>query len=253
MKTVSLLVALVLAPASAFAAPPAAPAIAVPHAIEVSAARVHLHDLVAVGTQPDVDLGPAPALGGTRTIDRDDVVRALGAASATGPTPKLAPQYRVSRKVKKLAGPELEKLVRAGLDPARLTKGIAFTGVRSVAAQVPDGYDRVTVELPAYPRKAGPVTVTASLAFLGSEGEVIARITVPVDFAIPPEALVPDIAKGGGVTLVIQKGLVEVSMPAVANADGDLGNVLPVMLKPSGRIVRARLVDKDHAVALEES
>jgi hypothetical protein len=64
---------------------------------------------------------------------------------------------------------------------------------------------------------------------------------------------VPDVAKGATITLLVRRGLVEVSIGAVAGADGDTGGILPVLLKPSGRVVRARIVDKDHAVALEDS
>ena len=229
------------------------PAIALPKAVEVSTTRVHLHDLgVNVLTVPDIDLGPAPALGTQRTVDRDEIVRALGAANASGPTPALSAQYRITRKAKKLDRNDLEKLVRDGIDPARLTKGIAFVGVRSPGVQVPFGYDRVTVELPALAKRSGTVSVTASVAFL-TDNDISARIMVAVDLTVPPQALVPDVAKGGPITLVIRRGLVEVSMPAFAAADGDLGTIVPILLKPSGRTVRAKMIDKDHAVSVEES
>lgn len=246
---------------SAFGAPagallqvaPGPSAAVAPKAIEVSASRVHLRDLGAFGdTVSDIDLGPAPALGATRTIDRDDIVRALGAANATGPTPKLAAQYRISRKSKRLEKADLEKMMRETIDPARFSKGIVFTGVRTANALVPDGYNRVTVELPTLPKKSGTVIVTVAVAFL-TDADVMARITVPVELSVPPEALIPDIAKGGKITLVVRKGLVEVSLPAVAAADGDLGTILPIMLKPSGRIVRAKMIDSDHAVSIEDS
>lgn len=224
-----------------------------PKAVEVTTARVHLHDLgVNVPTIPDIDLGPAPALGSTRTIDRDDIVKALGAANAQGPTPKLAEQYRINRKSKRLEKSDLEKLVRDNVDPNRFTKGITFNGCRTPGAQVPDGYDKVTVELAALQKKSGTVNVTATVAFL-TDNEISARITVPVELSVPAEALIPDVAKGGSITLVVKKGLVEVSIPATAAADGDLGTIVPIMLKPSGRIVRAKMIDKDHAVSVEES
>ena len=39
----------------------------------------------------------------------------------------------------------------------------------------------------------------------------------------------------------------------LASMDADVGSILSVTLKPSGRVLRARAVDKDHAVALEDS
>jgi Chaperone for flagella basal body P-ring formation len=245
--------AFLLAPAVALAAPssPSSP-VAPPRTIEVATSRIHLHDLGVAGPGiPDVDLGAAPALGATRTIDRDEVTRALTAASSAS-VPKLAAQFRVARKARRLTTGDIDKLVREGIEPARIPRGAKLAAVRGVAVPVPDGYDKVSVDLPAMPRRAGTVTMTAAVTF-AAQGEVLARITVPVDLEVSPEALIPDVAKGAAITLVVRRGLVEVSIGAVAGADGDTGGILPVLLKPSGRVVRARIVDKDHAVSIEES
>ncbi len=239
----------IVAPRGGLAAPVAP---SVPRVIEIATARVHFHDLGIPGPgMPDVDLGPAPVLGSTRTIDRDEITRALTAASAPA-APKLPAQIRIVRKARRLTVADVDKLVRAAIEPARIPRGATVTTVRATALQVPDGFDRVTVDLPTLPRRAGAVTVTAAMSFV-SEGDVLARITVPVDFNVPTEALVPDVAKGAAITLLVRRGLVEVSISAVAGADGDTGGILPVLLRPSGRVVRARIVDKDHAVALEDS
>ena len=244
------LAATLLAPCAVLAAPPATAA--VPRTIEISTAHVHFHDLgVAAASMPDVDLGPTPALGATRTIDREEVTRALAAAGAPG-TPKLPAQFRIARKARRLSTTDVDKLVRDAIDPTRIPRGATLATVRAIALAVPDGYDKVTVDLPAMPRRAGTVTVTAAVAFL-TQGSVVARITVPVDFTVTPEALVPDVAKGAAIQLLVRRGLVEVSIGAVAGADGDAGGVLPVLLKPSGRVVRARIIDRDHALSLEES
>lgn len=235
---------------AAHAAPVTAPA--APRVIEVATSRIHFHDLgIAGSAMPDVDLGPAPALGAMRTIDREEITRALTAANA--PTaPRLPAQVRFARKGRRLATTDIDKLVRAALEPARVPRGTSIATVRAAALSVPEGYDRVTVDLPALPRRAGTVTVTAAVSFM-ADSDVLARITVPVDFSVTNEALVPDVAKGAAITLMIRRGLVEVSIGAVAGADGDTGGVLPVLLRPSGRVIRARIVDKDHAIALEES
>jgi hypothetical protein len=133
-----------------------------------------------------------------------------------------------------------------------LAKGTSIGAIHGSAVDVPAGFDHVTAELPAPTRRAGSVNVVATVSFY-SDSEIAARITVPVELLVSAEALVPDVAKGATITLVVQRGLVEVSIPGTAAADGDLGGVLPVMLKPSGRIVRARIVDKDHAVSVEDS
>lgn len=253
----------VVAPKTSFAGPrvavAAAPAAATPSAaaatprvFELTTSRVHLRDLgITLGGTPDVDLGPTPPLGSTRTIDRDEIARALTAASAAVPA-KLPAQVRVVRKARKLAAAEVDRLVRGAIDPTRLPRGATITTVRAGALEVPDGFERVSVELPAAPRRAGAVTVTAAVTFL-TEGDVVARSSVSVELAVPAEALIPDVAKGASIQLVVKRGLVEVSIGAVAGADGDVNGVVPILLKPSGRMVRARIVDKDHAVALEDS
>ena len=246
----AVLVAAVVAPREGVAAPATVPS--APRIIEIATARVHFHDLGIPGSaMPDVDLGPAPALGGARTIDREEITRALTAASAPA-APKLPAQVRIVRKARRLTASDVDKLVRAAIEPARIPRATTVTTVRATALQVPDGFDRVTVDLPTLPRRSGTVTVTAAVSFV-SGGDVLARITVPVDFNVPAEALVPDVAKGAAITLLVRRGLVEISIGAVAGADGDTGGILPVLLKPSGRVVRARIVDKDHAVALEDS
>lgn len=246
-----LAVAVVLAPRAGIAAPTGA-GNAAPRTIEITTAHVHVHDLGIAGTSmPDVDLGPTPALGMTRTIDRDEVARALTAAGAPS-VPRLPAQFRIARKGKRLATTDVDKLVRDAIDPTRIPRGATLATVRAIALAVPDGYDRVTVDLPTLPRRAGTVTVTAAVAFL-AQGEVLARITVPVDFTVTAEALVPDVAKGAAITLLVRRGLVEVSIGAVAGSDGDAGGTIPVLLKPSGRVVRSRVIDKEHALSLEES
>ena len=230
----------------------AAPVGTTPRTIEITTTHVHFHDLGVAGTSmPDVDLGPTPALGMTRTIDRDEVARALTAAGALS-LPKLPAQFRIARKARRLATSDIDKLVRDAIEPARIPRGATLAAVRAIALTVPEGYDRVSVDLPAMPRRVGTVTVTAAVAFL-AQGDVLARITVPVDLTVTAEALVPDVAKGAAITLLVRRGLVEVSIGAVAGADGDTGGTIPVLLKPSGRVVRSRVIDKDHALSLEES
>jgi hypothetical protein len=51
---------------------------------------------------------------------------------------------------------------------------------------------------------------------------------------------------------VVSRGLVEVTTPAVTSADADIGDVVQVLLRPSGRALRAELVAKDRALALED-
>jgi flagella basal body P-ring formation protein FlgA len=109
----------------------------------------------------------------------------------------------------------------------------------------------VSVELARPPRRVGPFSATAYLDLRRGD-ELIARVPVRVDLTLSAEAATPDLARGAAVTLVVRHGLVEVRASGSATADADVGETLPVMLRPSGRIIRARLIEPALAVALEE-
>lgn len=224
-----------------------------PVRVAVAGPRVRVGDVLP-DAPPDaaaVDLGPAPAVGGTRLIEREAILRALRERQATEPA-RIPESVRVSRRTRTLSPAEVERLVRDALPPGRLPRGAALTAVRPPRAlEVPAGWSAVTAELPRAPRRAGPFAATAYVSFL-LDGDTLARVPVPVELTLPAEAAAPDLARGAAVTLVVRRGLVEVRASASAGADADVGDTLPVVLRPAGRVLRARLVERDPAVALEE-
>lgn len=234
------------------AAPAAArPTPAHPGAIEVKSTRVRLSDVYTGDPSlPDIDLGAAPPLGATRTIERAEIARALDAANAPAPT-TLPARVNVTRKAKKLSAADVDRIVRAAVDTTKLPKGASILSVKSAPTlDVPDGFEQTSAELVNVPRRAGTVVGSVTLVFKAG-GDAILRVNVPIDVNVPPEALIPDVTKGAPITLLVKKGLVEVSIGGVAATDAEIGGTLPVLLKPSGRVVRARLLDKDHAIAIE--
>jgi flagella basal body P-ring formation protein FlgA len=143
-------------------------------------------------------------------------------------------------------------MVRAALPRERLPRGAALRDVRPPqSVTVPAGWTAVSVELARPPRRVGPFSATAYLDLRRGD-ELIARVPVRVDLTLSAEAATPDLARGAAVTLVVRHGLVEVRASGSATADADVGETLPVMLRPSGRIIRARLIEPALAVALEE-
>jgi hypothetical protein len=150
---------------------------------------------------------------------------------------------------------ELTELARTALGSAtvRVPKGARLIAARASSAnvEIPIAPSKITIELTAPPRKAGPVTTTAVLVFW-KDADIAARVPLRLDLDVPPEALVYDVPKGAVVTLVVQRGLVEVSAQAVAASDADIGDVVQVLLRPSGRALRAQIVARDRALAVEE-
>ncbi len=220
--------------------------------VALTGARVRLGDVLASAPagSAELDLGPMPPPGGSRIITRDELRRALaqGAPAARFALPEAV---RVVRKTRTMNGPELENLVRSELARGPMPKGARLAGVRPPAsAEVPVGCERAGVDLPPMPRRAGAYAGALVVTFY-CDGAPTTRVTVPANFTLSNEAATADVPRGTPLTLVLQRGLIEVSSAAVAGGEGDVGAVIPVTVRPSGRVLRARLVAKDRAIAVE--
>ena len=243
--------ALALAPFDAAAGRPARAKASRTPEVVIAHARLTVGDVLPTATteQASIDLGPSPSLGGSRVLDRDEIALALTSHQVDAPAdiPQLV---RVTRKADHLEGVTLDKIIRQALD-ARMPKGASLTAIRMTRPlDVPSGWTRVSAELPRPQRKVGPVSSATTLNFFEGD-QPIAMASVPVELNLSDAALVPDVPRGSHLTLVIRRGLVEVSTAGSANVDGDIGDAVPILLKPSGRIVQARIEDKDHAIALD--
>ncbi len=223
-----------------------------PERVTIGAARVLVSDVVrsAPTEAGSVDLGPSPAVGASRLIDRASIVRALREHGVRD-LPEVPEAVRVVRRSRTLSASEIERMTRERLAAEGLPRHAELTGVRSSRGlEVADGWDAVNVELPRLPRRTGPFSTTALLTFrVGTE--VLGRASVQVDLSLPAASAQPDVARGGPLTLVVRQGLVEVRIGATASADADVGERLQVVLHPSGRVLRARLLDRDTALAEE--
>jgi hypothetical protein len=219
--------------------------------IGVASARVHLGDIVP-GASPEVaevDIGPSPAAGGSRVIERDEIVAALKARNIDEP-PHVPASVRIVRKMKRLWTADIETIVREGLD-GKLTPGVALSAVHPAHfTDVPEGCTRVTAEMTRPPHRTGPFASTVRVTFYDA-AQALWMLSVPVDLTLTQEAAIADVQRGARISLVVRRGLVEVTVSGTAGADADVGALLPVAIHPSGRIVQARLEDKEHAVALD--
>jgi hypothetical protein len=238
--------AVVTAQAPTFAASPIKP-----REVTVASSRVHVGDLVG-GLAPDaagIDLGPSPAAGGSRVVDRAEIVEALHAHEIESPA-LLPSSVRVIRKMKRLEVADIEHIVRQGLSSG-LTRGVTLDAVHPPApVNVPDGWTTIKTEVPRPPRRTGAVACEASVTFY-ENAQALWMMSVPVELMLSHDAAVADVVHGARLTLVIRRGLVEVSASGTAGADADIGDLVPIVLHPSGRTVLARLEDSDHAVALD--
>jgi len=181
-----------------------------------------------------------------------------GAAPGAPPAPKASATApgKPAPTTRRPVANELTELARTAVatSAARLPKGATIVAARSTngaMVEIPVAPSRVTIDVTPPPRRAGAVTATAVLVFW-KDSEVSARVPLRLELSVPPEALVFDVPKGGVLTLVVRRGLIEVSTQAVTSADGDIGDVVQVLLRPSGRVLRAQLVSRDRAIAVED-
>lgn len=224
----------------------AAPAITT---VEIASARLRVGDFVkdAAPNEAAIDLGPAPATSGSRLLSRGEIERLLKDAGYAKKV-RLPEAMRVVRKMKKLDADAFEAEVRKA---AALPRGVSLAAVRAPrATDVPDGFDRVTLDVGKVSRRAGSQPVTARVAFLRGE-ELLATVTLPVELLVSAEAARPDAPRGTPITLVVRHGLVEVTTSGVAGADADVGAVLPVTVRATGHVVKAKLVEPARAVLVE--
>lgn len=223
-----------------------------PTRVEVSGLRVRVGDVLrdAPASVAEVDLGPAPSVGGSRVINREQIRLAVESREHAGVL-RFPECVRVFRRMSSLTPRDLDRLVRDALPPARMPRGATLSAVRAPRSmELPAGWDAVSAELPRMPRRSGTFLTAVALTLrVGSD--VIARVSVPVELSLAAEAALPEVARGAGLTLLVRQGLVEVRVGANAAADADVGDTFPVVLRPSGRVLRARLLDRSLALAVE--
>jgi hypothetical protein len=230
-------------------------AAAAPREVTVVGSRIHVGDVApnVDAAASAVDIGPSPAPGASRLITRADITSALD-AKQLGVSPAALPEaIRVVRKAKHLLASDLNALVRNAVEGRPMARGVALAAVRAErAVDVAEGWTRVDVDLPRAPKREGSFMTTAIASFFTAEGEAVARISVPVELSISPDGALYDAPRGAAVTLIVRRNYVEVRAPAITTADADLGDPVPVQLRQSGRVLRARLVARDEAVAIED-
>ena len=237
---------------SALGAPVAGAAMPV-RQVEVLGPRVHVADVMPSAPERagGLDLGPAPQAGASRLLTHADLVSAFEHEHLPTPT-GLPDAVRVVRKTKHLATWDVDALVRTAMAPKPLHHGVLLAVVNAErAVDVADGYARVDVEVPRTPKKPGAFATSAVLSFVDADEQVLSRLAVPIVLAVSEEGAAYDTPRGTSVTLLVRRNLVEVRVPGVATVDGDVGDPVPVQIRSSGRVLRARLLSKDEALATE--
>jgi hypothetical protein len=221
---------------------------AIPQDKEIASPRIHLGDLVDVGgAAAAMDVGPAPLPGGSRIFTQADIAKLIPASEKARAIPLAV---RVIRKTQDLGAREVEMIVRDALAKKPLPAGATLDGIQAAPVRVAAGWTSATFVLSGLPRQVGLVTTTATIQ-LEQDGIAVGRIDVPLRLKLSPEAAAPVIVHGAVVSLLIQRGLVQVQAPAIASNDGWTGDVITVTIRSTARVVRARVLDAKNVVLVE--
>ncbi|MBL8612751.1 MAG: flagella basal body P-ring formation protein FlgA [Myxococcales bacterium] len=177
--------------------------------------------------------------------------RAAPGGAAAGAASRPRPLVKVSREeVERMAAIDIEAQV--GKAGTKVLRGSRVAFVRAPSAlELPSPIVRREVEVAPAPRRAGSVTTAATLVLFTEAGEA-ARVALTVGLVQAAEAAVYDVPKGSVVTLHLQRGLVEITAQAVTGADADVGDLVSVTVRPSGKALRGRVVAKDRVQITEE-
>lgn len=227
-----------------------APALAEPVRL-VESARVRLTDLVQTSDAElaDIDLGPAPPPGSSRVFSRGEILRALESRGASLRGKPLPATIRVQSAGKRFSTSELEELVdgavRAALPPGAKVRSLRVSRAVLTSPRVEVG----SVRVPRLVRRAGPLTVTASVDLM-HDGEVADRLPVTVALELDERAARALVQKGARVDLVIARGPARISASAVALDDVELGEVRSFRVSSTSKILRARLESPTLAVVV---
>lgn len=221
--------------------------------VRITGARVYLRDVMTGCPESAcaADLGPAPPAGSSRWVPAEAM---RGALSAAGEHPAHYPDLAAKRVISasRVWSPaELGELLRPSIE-RKLPPGVRLVELQAkTGATLPLLASAGECTLPGLPRRAGPVTTTATVEIL-HEGSAVRRVPVQLRLDLSERAARPLIARGGVVTLVIERGLASVSARGIALSDAELGQLVPFRVQPTGRVVQARVQSAELARVMDQ-
>lgn len=220
----------------------------------VERARVFLGDLLenAPTALRQLDVGPAPPPGGTRTILRRDVVRALEERGIAPNAIDMPASVLVTSAARRLTGEEFSSWVRPDV-LAALPEGVTLEHlVPGRSLVISPRTEVVGVRMPKLPKREGTVKATVGVELL-TEGAA-APMVVPVTgaFRVGPEAARFAVERGAELVAFVERGPARIGAVAVALDRADVGEVLSVQIVRTRKVVKARLESKSAARVIVE-
>lgn len=209
----------------------------------IDAARIVVSDVVPANGESEamsVELGPAPPPGGSRIVERREVLERLRESGVATANLVMPASVRVVRAARRMSAHDLETettpRLRAALPPGVTLVSIHFA--RGVVVP-PHATVQKTI-LPRLPRRAG-ATKTTVMFEIAEGAELAARIPGTVTLEISERAAQPAVARGGRLDVVIEKGPARVTAVGVALADADIGDMVSVRVDGTQKTLEARV------------
>jgi Chaperone for flagella basal body P-ring formation len=218
----------------------------------VDHARILVKDVIVKAPEgiADVDLGPAPPPGGSRLVMRDEILTHLRERGVDVTRLVIPASVRVVGAARRISPNELALLVTPAIEE-KLAAGVTLTKAQpTYEVVVPPRTVVRSVELPRTPRQKGSFRTTATVE-LASDGEVVAKVPVPVVLEVSEDAARPDAPRGSKIGLVIDRRSIRITTQGSLMNDANVGDTVGAMVVATGRVVKVRLVARDEAEVLE--
>lgn len=198
----------------------------------------------------EIDLGPAPPPGGSRLLTKSEIEQLLRGRGVDTTKLAIPATLRIVGIAKRVSPAELTSLITPVIVKS-LPPGVTLTKVQpGYDVVVPPSASVGAVEIPRHPRQKGPFRTTATVQ-MSSDGEVVARVPVPVVLEVSEEAARPDVARGARIGLVVDRRSLRIMTQGSCLSDANIGDVVNVLVVPTNRVVRAKITRHDEAQIVE--
>lgn len=189
-----------------------------------------------------VPIAAEPLPGGSITIRRGDVVRALDRAGFAANDLTIPKATRISREVVSVSKEDLLEESRAALTAAAGACELQTARISS-DAKVIAGPRTIHAELPIRSAVSRATTMHVSgVIYVESGGQ---RVRVPVVASLTCPA--PDVSAGSQLTVFAKIGSVRASAPAEARQPGRIGEIIRVTNRATGAALRAKILSSQLA------
>jgi hypothetical protein len=189
-----------------------------------------------------VPIAAEPLPGGSITIRRGDVLRALDQAGFSGKDLTIPKLTRISREVVSVSK---EDLLDESMEALTAAAGACDLQTARISndAKVIAGPRTIHAELPMRSVVSRATTLHVSGAIFVESGGQRVRVPVMASLACPP----PDVSAGTQLTVFAKIGTVRASAPAEARQPGRVGDIIRVTNRATGASLRVKILSSQMA------